>query len=214
MIVHLGSSSHAKLVSVLIINNHFLARMFFLNLSFIDFKMQQACILFYFILFIFWVDLYLVYNVFVLRPWEGLIKLREMSNVVEVGKSSLKFNIKSNSIICKESHKLATNEFTINWYMLASLKRCTKQFDVLFFEPRKIVSLVHCKAWILRFGGWFCIQIFVTHKSSKFRNVNELANFCMKMKLVFISDIFAMFSPPTTIFFVFLLSLWFLLYSN
>jgi hypothetical protein len=78
-----------------------------------------------------------------------------MSNVVEVGKSSLKFNIKATSIICKESHKLATNEFTINWYMLASLKRCTKQFDVLFltktkdyFEPRKIVSLMHCKAWI------------------------------------------------------------------
>jgi hypothetical protein len=126
-----------------------------------------------------------------------------MSNVVEVGKSSLKFNIKSTSIICKENHKLATNEFTINWYTLASLKRCTKQFDVLFltkrkdyFEPRKIVSLVHCKAWILRFR-WFCIQIFVTHKSSKFRNVNESANFCMEMKLVFISDILAMFSPST-----------------
>jgi hypothetical protein len=53
---------------------------------------------------------------------------------------------------------------------------------------------VHCKAWILRFG-WFCIQIFVTHKSFKFRIVNELVNFCMEMKLVFISDIFAMFSP-------------------
>jgi hypothetical protein len=49
-----------------------------------------------------------------------------MSNVVEVGKFSSKFNIKSTSIVWKESHKLATNEFTINWYMLASLKRCTK----------------------------------------------------------------------------------------
>lgn len=132
-----------------------------------------------------------------------------MSNVVEVGKSSLKFNIRSTSIICKESHKLATDEFAINWYMLASLKICTKQFDVPFleqrkdyFESRKIVSLVHCKAWILRFG-WFCIQIFVTHKSSKFRNVNELVNFCMEMKLVFISDVFAMFSPQQFFYFSF-----------
>jgi hypothetical protein len=42
-----------------------------------------------------------------------------MSNVVEVGKSSSNFNIKSTSIICKESHKLATNEFSIDWYMLS-----------------------------------------------------------------------------------------------
>ncbi len=59
LIVHLGSSSHAKLVSVLIINNHFLARIFFIFSSLIS-KCNKLA--FY---FIFWVDLYLIYNVFV-----------------------------------------------------------------------------------------------------------------------------------------------------
>jgi hypothetical protein len=48
LIVHLGSSSHAKLVSVLIINNHFLAQMFLIFPSLIS-KCNKLA--FYFILF-------------------------------------------------------------------------------------------------------------------------------------------------------------------